>query len=114
MSSLSANDFYDQASTALAMGDLETAAQLYEKSVSEDPSHFEAWQALGMIYVKLNEPTKAIEALLKAISLKPNDSMAYTSLSIAYARHSEITKAEEAAAKARVVSWGGKADRLKE
>ena len=107
-----ANDLYDQANASLAMGDLERAVQLYAEATQADASCFDAWQALGMTYVKLNRPKEAIEALLKATSLKPNDAMAYTSLSIAYARNNEITKAEEAAARARVVSWGGKAEML--
>jgi tetratricopeptide (TPR) repeat protein len=104
-----AEELLDEGNTELAMGELENAAALYRRSVEEDPSFFDGWQALMMSLVKLGRNEEAIQAGQRAIEILPNDQMAYASLSIAYARNNQIPEAEAMGAKARIISWGGKA-----
>jgi tetratricopeptide (TPR) repeat protein len=101
-------EIFDDANGELALGELEKAAALYQKTVEIDATFFEGWHALGMAFLKLEKYPEAIEAMKKSIELKPNDQMAYTSLSIAYARNHQIKEAEDMGAKARILSWGGK------
>jgi len=104
-----AEECLDAGNNELAMGELEKAAALYRCAVEHDPAFFDGWQALSMAMLKLGRYVESIEAGLKSLELRPNDQMAYTSLSIAYARNHQIPEAEAMAAKARIISWGGKA-----
>jgi len=104
----SAEDFFDEGNSELAMGELEKAAEFYRKAIELEPKFFDGWHALGMVEMKMQNYPEAIDAGKMAIALKPNDQMAYTSLSLAYVRNGQIKEAEEMGAKARIISWGGK------
>lgn len=104
-----AEELLDEGNTELAMGELDKASGLYRQAVEVDPAFFDGWQALMMSLVKLGRNEEAIQAGLRAVEIRPNDQMAYASLSIAYARNNQIAEAEAMGAKARIISWGGKA-----
>jgi tetratricopeptide (TPR) repeat protein len=108
----SANDFYEAGNRALAIGELADAETEFRKATIADPRFFDAWHALGMVLYKQNKYPEAIAAGLKAIAIEPNDQMAWTSLSIAYMRNGQVPEAEDASAKAKVISWGGKVDKM--
>jgi len=103
-------ELFDEANGALALGELEQAAELYRKTTELDPQFFDGWHAYGMTLMKLGHQPEAIEAMKKLLELRPNDQMGYTSLSLAYVRNGQIKEAEEMGAKARIISWGGKAE----
>lgn len=99
---------FDEATGAIAIGDLETATKIYQQCVVEDPSCFEAWHALGMVLMKSGHYPEAIQAGLRATELRPNDQLAWSSLSLFYVRNHQIKEAEAAGVKAKILSWGGK------
>jgi tetratricopeptide (TPR) repeat protein len=105
------DELFDEASTALAIGDLEEAVRLYQQCVDLDPVFIDGWHALGMAQMKLGRYPEAIAAAKSAIRLNPDDQILWTSLSLAYVRNHQIKEAEAAGAKAKVLSWGGKIDR---
>lgn len=102
----------EEGHTALAMGEMEKAAQHYRKAVQIDPSHAEGWQSLGMALVKTDHLEEAISVLTRLVELQPKDQLAYSSLSLALGRAGKIKEAEEMAAKAKVAGWGGDPTRL--
>lgn len=103
----------EEGHTALAMGEMEEAAQHYREATRLDPGLADAWQSLGMALVKLERLEEAIAALRRLIELKPRDQLAYSSLSLALGRAGKIKEAEEMAAKAKVAGWGGDPTKLK-
>lgn len=105
---MTAEEWMEKGHDALALGELEAAADCYRKATELAPDSFDAWHALGMVCMKLERYPEAIEAGLRAIEISPNDQMGYTSLSLAYVRNGQIKEAEEMGAKARILSWGGK------
>lgn len=92
---------------ALAMGEMELAAEHYRKATQIDPDCADGWQSLGMALVKLEKLDEAILTLERLIQLRPKDQLAYSSLSLALGRAGKIKEAEEMAAKAKVAGWGG-------
>ncbi len=85
------DQIFDDANGDLAIGELESAVQKYQRCVDLDPSFFDGWHALK-----------------KAVELQPNDQIGWTSLSLFYNRAGNITEAEAAGTKAKILSWGGK------
>jgi Flp pilus assembly protein TadD len=104
----SLDQIFDDANGDLAIGELESAVQKYQRCVDLDPSFFDGWHALGMALMKLGRFNEAIEAGKKAVELRPNDQIGWTSLSLFYNRAGNITEAEAAGTKAKILSWGGK------
>ena len=109
-----AEELLDEGNSELAMGEMEKAVEFYRKAIELDANYFDGWQALGVALIKINQPAEAVAALKTAIRLQPDDQMAWSSLSLAYARNHQIKEAEDAGAKARVISWGGKASKMKD
>jgi len=101
-------DIFDDANGDLAVGELESAVEKYQRCVQMAPDFFDGWHALGMALMKLGRFSEAIEAGKKAVELRPNDQIGWTSLSLFYNRAGNIKEAEAAGAKAKILSWGGK------
>ena len=101
-------DIFDDASGDIAIGELEAAAEKFQRCVELDPNFCDGWHALGMTLMKIGRFPEAIEAGLKATALKPNDLLGWSSLSMFYVRNGQIPEAEAAGAKAKILSWGGK------
>ena len=101
-------ELFDEATGALAIGDLEAAVTLYQQCVELQPEFFEGWHALGMALMKIGRYPDAIQAGLRATELAPNDQLAWSSLSLFYVRNHQIPEAEAAGVKAKILSWGGK------
>lgn len=96
----------DDASAALAIGDLESAESHYKAATELAPGSFDAWHALAMVRMKLGRFPEAVEAALRCTELHPSDAIAWTTLSMCHQRNGQIPEAEAAAAKSRVLSWG--------
>lgn len=105
---LSILELMDEASSDLAIGELDSAVEKYRRCIVLDPDFFDGWHALGMALMKTGHLPEAIEAGLKSTQLRPNDQLAWSSLSLFYVRNNQISEAEAAGAKARILSWGGK------
>lgn len=101
-------EIFDDASGDVAVGDLNSAAEKYQRCVQLDPNFFDGWHALGMALMKLGRFDEAIKAGKRAVELQPNDQIGWTSLSLFYNRAGNIKEAEAAGAKAKILSWGGK------
>ena len=104
----SADEIFDDATSDIAVGDLEAAVAKYRRSVEIAPDFFDGWHALGMALMKLGRFDEAIQAGKRAVELRPNDQIGWTSLSLFYNRAGNIKEAEAAGAKAKILSWGGK------
>ena len=104
----SLDEIFDDANGDLAVGDLDSAVEKYQRCVDLDSEFFDGWHALGMALMKLGRFPEAIEAGKKAVALRPNDQIGWTSLSLFYNRNGDIKEAEAAGAKAKILSWGGK------
>ncbi len=109
---MNSESLMDEGNSALAVGDLDQAVAFYRSAIEGDPDFFDGWHALAMALMKLKRYEEAVDAGLNTIRLKPNDAMAYTTLSLIYVRMGKIKEAEEMGAKARIISWGGKADKF--
>ncbi len=106
--SLQLDEWLDEASGHVAVGELGEAVLLYRRCVELDPQCFDAWHSLGMALMKTNQLKEAIGAGLMATTLKPNDLLAWTALSQMYVKAGQIAEAEDAKGKARILSLGGK------
>ena len=65
-------------------GDLEEAAQWYEKAIQKFPSFLRAYKNLGMIDVRLGRHEQALKSLTKAVELGENTGLTYGLLGYAY------------------------------
>ena len=101
-------EWFDDASGHVALGELVEAAALYRKCVESDPQFFDGWHALGMALLRSGHLKEAIGAGLMATTLRPNDLLAWTALSQMYVKNGQIAEAEDAKGKARILSLGGK------
>jgi Flp pilus assembly protein TadD len=101
-------DLLDDASGAVAVGELEEAAAFFRKAAELDPSCFDAWHGLGMVLMRGGDLKSALGAALMATDLRPNDLLAWTSLSQIYVKMGNIAEAEAAKGNARILSLGGR------
>ncbi|MCB1226761.1 MAG: tetratricopeptide repeat protein [Verrucomicrobiales bacterium] len=105
---VSVQEWFDEASGHIALGEPEAAIPLYQRCVEQAPEFFDAWHALGMSLLKTGRLKEAIGAGLMATHLRPNDLLAWTALSQMYVADGQIAEAEDAKGKARILSLGGK------
>jgi len=101
-------ELLDDASGAVAVGELEAAAALFRQATEVDPSCFDAWHGLGMVLMRSGDLKTALGASLMATDLRPNDLLAWTSLSQIYVKMGNIPEAEAAKGNARILSLGGR------
>lgn len=106
-------DLFDDANGDVALGELEAAAAKFRQCVELCPDFFEGWQSLALALGKLDRQGEGIAAALKAVELNPNDGLIWTTLSQLHVKNGDIPAAEDAKAKARIISWGGKVDRMR-
>jgi len=98
----------DEASAALAVGELEDAATHFRRATEADPSCFDAWHGLGMVLMRSGDLKSALGAALMATDLRPNDLLAWTALSQIHVKMGHIAEAETAKGNARILSLGGR------
>ena len=103
-----AADLIDQATSHVALGELDLAAALYRQATELDPTNFDAWHSLGMALMRDGQLSAALGPALMATDLRPNDLLAWTALSQLHVKMGQIAEAETAKANARILSLGGK------
>jgi Flp pilus assembly protein TadD len=108
VSAASVTALLDDASGAVAVGDMEEAAALFRRATEADAQCFDAWHGLGMVLMRSGELRAALGAALMATDLRPNDLLAWTSLSQIHVKMGDIAGAEAAKANARILSLGGR------
>lgn len=99
---------FDDANGDLAVGELEAAAEKYQRCTELDPVFFDGWHALAMSRMKLGQYEAAIAAAEVITRLRPNEQLAWSTLSLCYVRADRIKDAESAGVKAKILGWGGK------
>ncbi|MGF1494683.1 MAG: tetratricopeptide repeat protein [Microcoleaceae cyanobacterium] len=62
----------NQASSYVKQGQIESAINLYEKALLDQPEQPEVLYNLGLLWQKQNQPTKAIEYYHRAVAYKPD------------------------------------------
>ena len=94
---------------AFSTGDYDAAIVRLKTILADDPLHFDAQLALGMVYYRKGDFAAAIAEGHKAESLRPDEQLAHTNLSLFYMKAGDKPKAEHHGLKARIASW--KADK---
>lgn len=96
---------YDDAMFAFSQADYETAINVLQQVLNQDPENFDARLALGMSYYRQGEFEKAIAEGHKAEKLRPNEQLVHTNLSLFYMKSGDKVTAEKHGLKARIASW---------
>ena len=100
-------DQYDEAMFAFSTGDLGRALSGIEQILAQDPGHFDAQLALGMVHYRMGDDATAIREGHKAERMRPMDPLAHTNLSLFYLKAGNKAAAEHHGARARIASWQG-------
>lgn len=74
--------------------------ELYETILEQHPGHTPALCKLGVVHLKLNEPSEAADAFRRAVELDANNAYAYRMLGFAQMQLGELPAAEKSVARA--------------
>ncbi|PIQ84997.1 MAG: hypothetical protein COV74_10375 [Candidatus Omnitrophica bacterium CG11_big_fil_rev_8_21_14_0_20_45_26] len=100
-----AHQLYQEALRLFKAYKYEESTHLLEESLTLEPRHANALEALGVIYGKLNRLDEAIQLMKRLAEIDPDHVMAHTNLSQFYVRKGMIQEAEAEQAEARRLSW---------
>jgi Tfp pilus assembly protein PilF len=89
-----AREFYEKGMAAAAKNDNKLAAEQLSSAVAAYPDFALALAELGVQYLRLNQPDKAVEPLKKAVELAPKDFGARLNYGIALSGKRSYTEAE--------------------
>ena len=95
-----------QAKAARAAGNLDTAADLLESSVTVDPANRQAFVLLGEVAARRGLPGKAIRYYREALTLDPNDVAALQGQGAALVQKGAVERAKQNLAKIRTLCRG--------
>ena len=101
----SSQSFYDEALRLFREQKIPEAIQILESLLEKDPHFEDGYEALGILYARMNRLDEAIEAAKQWIRLNPNAMMAHTNLSRFYVQKGMIAEAEHEQGEARRLSW---------
>lgn len=76
------------------------ARQLYQEAIKVDPKHMPAYSGLTRVYLRLNEPERAIETCTKAIKQDPKNGAGYIELAMCHNARKDWEQAIKALNKA--------------
>jgi glycosyltransferase involved in cell wall biosynthesis len=82
------------------IGDLRTAEQYFEQTLTIDPNFAQGYYNLGIIYKALHQFERAIAVYQKAIAINPNYAEVYQNLGVVYYKIGQLAESEAAFAKA--------------
>jgi Tfp pilus assembly protein PilF len=88
-------DLYIKGTEAEQKGDHKKAAEQLEKAIVAYPNFAQAYNALGMVYLKQADVGKAVEALATAFKLKPDDADINLNYGIALLQKKDFAASEE-------------------
>jgi tetratricopeptide (TPR) repeat protein len=91
---------FSKANSLYAAGRYSDAVNEYQQGLKSNPNDFTAYTRLGLSYIKLRQPEKAIEVFKKAVTLRPKEVWAHTNLSYGYLEAGKFDEALEAAEQA--------------
>ena len=100
-----AQELYVQALKKHRSQDYAAGVELLERAVELDPEHADAWEALGVLYDKVERLEEAIGAIERLLEISPDAIMGWTNLSRFRMKKGDIQGAEDAQAKARLLGW---------
>lgn len=86
--------YFNQGVELQRQGDYQGAQQAYEKSLALNPQRIEAHANLGLVYLQLGAPDKAIPSLSKALTGKSEATAVRMYLGLAYFRAGQVEAAE--------------------
>lgn len=91
-----ATDLAQRAINARAVGDIETAIELFEQAIEADPANVVALSSYGRLLTLAFSLDRAIELLEAARDLQPSDAQAWLDLATAYERAQRFRESREA------------------
>ena len=98
-------ELYRQGLRLHRVKDYAGAVALFERVVAADKQMVDAWEALGVLYDKLNRLDDAIAATERFAALRPDEVMAHTNLSRFFQKKGMKERAEEEQGKVRLIGW---------
>lgn len=98
-----ATDLAQRAINARAVGDIETAIELFEQAIAADPANVVALSNYGRLLTLAFSLDRAIELLEAARDLQPADAQAWLDLATAYERAQRFRESREAQVKAQAL-----------
>ena len=98
-----ATDLAQSAINARAVGDIETAIELFEQAIAADPANVVALSHYGRLLTLAFSLDRAIEVLEAARDLQPSDAQAWLDLATAYERAQRFRESREAQVKAQAL-----------
>lgn len=98
-----ATDLAQRAINARAVGDIETAIELFEQAIAVDPANIVALSHYGRLLTLAFSLDRAIELLETARDLQPSDAQAWLDLATAYERAQRFRESREAQVKAQAL-----------
>ena len=87
------NENFAAAYSCQVKGAFENAEAGYRCLLSLVPDHHPALAALGLLYLKTERPTAAVQTLQQALALKPDDPLCLNNLGVAFQRLGETERA---------------------
>jgi cyclophilin family peptidyl-prolyl cis-trans isomerase/tetratricopeptide (TPR) repeat protein len=90
----------ERAQIYAAMGDLEQALEIYDRSLTVDDEYAKTYLSLGQLYIAQEEWDKAAEAYETALEISPSSADSYSNLGYVYSRIGDSEAALEAYQKA--------------
>jgi Flp pilus assembly protein TadD len=94
--SAKADELFETAVAALNSGNTHAAIPLFQRVVELEPKHKQAWNDLGLAYLREGKYGDAVEAFRKQIIVNPFDEHAYNYLGIALQQQQKFDDAEVA------------------
>ena len=98
-----ATDLAQRAINARAVGDIETAIELFEQAIAADPANAVALSNYGRLLTLAFSLDRAIELLEAARDLQPSDAQAWLDLATAYERAQRFRESREAQVRAQAL-----------
>ncbi|MEM1432632.1 MAG: tetratricopeptide repeat protein [Pseudomonadota bacterium] len=93
---MSVDATFEIALSRTAEGDLNGAAEVYRQLLVEEPGNFKAWNNLGRVYERLEQPKDALVAFARAAEIAPDNPVVCFNHATGLHRAGEFTAATEA------------------
>jgi tetratricopeptide (TPR) repeat protein len=103
---------YVAAKRAAAAGDQDKAIAHFQRAVSIDPEYGEAWNDLGVAFMRKGRTAEAADSFQKAATIQPKMSLIQSNLSIAQSKLGRLNDAEISAR--RAVELDGQSERARQ